>query len=148
LERIILIDPEKCLACASCMMECARVAVNAEDIYQAVRRTPQSRLSVQTTNGFSFPIMCRQCRVNPCIEVCSTGAIRKREDGVVVIDDAKCIGCKSCFYACPIGAIYLDKNFVTKCELCIDTPPCVAACKTGALKYGEYHDIAIERGVL
>jgi Fe-S-cluster-containing dehydrogenase component len=89
--------------------------------------------------------------VNPCIEACPTDAIRKREDGVVVIDDAKCIGCRSCYYACPLGAIFFDsaQHLAVKCELCVaeftDVPPCVAACKTGALKYGEYHDIAIER---
>jgi Fe-S-cluster-containing dehydrogenase component len=87
--------------------------------------------------------------------VCPTGASYKRaEDGIVLVDYDKCIGCKYCAWACPYGARELDESqkVMKKCTLCVDRiydatlpeaerkPACVLACPTSARLFGDIHD--------
>lgn len=87
--------------------------------------------------------------------VCPTGASYKREDnGVVLVDYDKCIGCKYCSWACPYGMREVDEyqKVMKKCTLCIDRitdetlpenerkPACVLACPTSARLFGDVHD--------
>jgi Fe-S-cluster-containing dehydrogenase component len=87
--------------------------------------------------------------------VCPTGASYKRaEDGIVLVDYDKCIGCKYCAWACPYGARELDprEKVMKKCTLCVDRiydellppqdrqPACVMACPTSARLFGDVHD--------
>lgn len=87
--------------------------------------------------------------------VCPTGASYKREeDGIVLVDYDKCIGCKYCSWACPYGARELDENqkVMKKCTLCVDRiydtslpeaerkPACVLACPTSARLFGDVAD--------
>jgi Fe-S-cluster-containing dehydrogenase component len=87
--------------------------------------------------------------------VCPTGASYKRaEDGIVLVDYDKCIGCKYCSWACPYGARELDeeRKVMTKCTLCVDRitdaslpererkPSCVLACPSNARLFGDIHD--------
>jgi Fe-S-cluster-containing dehydrogenase component len=89
------------------------------------------------------------------VPVCPTGASYKRaEDGIVLVDYDKCIGCKYCAWACPYGARELDaaEKVMRKCTLCVDRiydaelpaaerkPACVLACPTSARLYGDVHD--------
>jgi Fe-S-cluster-containing dehydrogenase component len=93
------------------------------------------------------------------VPVCPTGASYKREeDGIVLVDYDKCIGCKYCSWACPYGARELDANqkVMKKCTLCVDRiydpllpeidrkPACVKACPTSARLFGDIHDPASE----
>jgi NAD-dependent dihydropyrimidine dehydrogenase PreA subunit len=77
-------------------------------------------------------------------------AIYKREDGLVIIDHAKCTGCRNCIDACPYHAIYFneDLNIAQKCTGCahlLDSgwkvPRCVDACPTECLKFGEEFEL-------
>ncbi len=63
---------------------------------------------------------CRQCEAPPCADACPAGAIAKREDGIVVLEQSGCTGCRSCLDACPHGAIDFDegRNVAAKCNLC------------------------------
>jgi Fe-S-cluster-containing dehydrogenase component len=89
------------------------------------------------------------------VPVCPTGASYKRkEDGIVLVDADKCIGCKYCAWACPYGAREFDEEskVMTKCTLCVDRiydtalpeadrrPACVMACPTGARLFGDVND--------
>ncbi len=155
MEKTIYVDIEKCLACYTCKMQCALLWSKKDDVFQASREIPplQSRIRVKMVGDLSIPMMCRHCEVNPCIEACPEEAIYKRDDGVVVINSAKCIGCQSCIKACPIGAIYFDvkENTAIKCELKCAEPfekrnfCCVESCPTGALIYGDFSKIEKER---
>jgi Fe-S-cluster-containing dehydrogenase component len=107
------------------------------------------------TETVHFPKSCLHCEDPPCVPVCPTGASYKRaEDGIVLVDSAKCIGCKYCSWACPYGARELDENqkIMTKCTLCVDRiydsvlpeaerrPACVNACPTNARLFGDVND--------
>ena len=107
------------------------------------------------TETVHFPKSCLHCEDPPCVPVCPTGASYKREDnGVVLVDYDKCIGCKYCSWACPSGAREFDENnkVMKKCTLCIDRitdvslpaderkPACVMACPTSARIFGDIHD--------
>jgi Fe-S-cluster-containing dehydrogenase component len=96
------------------------------------------------------------------VPVCPTGASYKRkEDGIVLVDYDKCIGCKYCAWACPYGAREIDEKqqVMKKCTLCVDRiydqsipeaqrkPACVLACPTSARLYGDIHDAESEVSV-
>ncbi|NLF15511.1 MAG: 4Fe-4S dicluster domain-containing protein, partial [Anaerolineaceae bacterium] len=93
---------------------------------------------------------CLHCGDPACASVCPTGAITKRaEDGIVVVDQDKCIGCHYCFYACPFGVPqYGPDGKMYKCDFCLDRleegkePACVATCPTGALHSGTMEELA------
>jgi Fe-S-cluster-containing dehydrogenase component len=102
-----------------------------------------------------FPRSCLHCETPDCVTVCPTGASYKRaEDGIVLVDDAKCIGCKLCSWACPYGAreISPTRGVMQKCTLCVDRiyndtlapedrePACVRACPTRARHFGDLGD--------
>lgn len=108
--------------------------------------------------------MCNHCEKAPCVRACPTQATFKREDGIVMMDYHRCIGCRFCMAACPFGsrsfnfrdprvAIYDEnpdfptrtKGVVEKCDFCVERlavgklPACVEASK-GALVFGDLED--------
>ena len=102
-----------------------------------------------------FPKSCLHCEDAPCVTVCPTGASYKRaEDGIVLVDEDKCIGCKLCSWACPYGAREYSavEGVMKKCTLCVDRiyndnlddidrqPACVQACPTRARHFGDLGD--------
>lgn len=102
-----------------------------------------------------FPRSCLHCETPACVTVCPTGASYKRaEDGIVLVDEAKCIGCKLCSWACPYGAREYSavEGVMKKCTLCVDRiynenlpeserqPACVQACPTRARHFGDLGD--------
>ena len=102
-----------------------------------------------------FPRSCLHCETPDCVTVCPTGASYKRaEDGIVLVDADKCIGCQLCAWACPYGAREFSekKGTMQKCTLCVDRiynetldeadrqPACVMACPTRARHFGDLGD--------
>ena len=103
-----------------------------------------------------FPRSCLHCETPDCVTVCPTGASYKRaEDGIVLVDEDKCIGCKLCSWACPYGAreYSAKRGVMQKCTLCVDRiynesfdevdrqPACVMACPTRARHFGDLGEI-------
>ena len=76
-----------------------------------------------------------QCDESACAKVCPTGALVRNANGVVEHDAAKCLVCKMCASACPLGNISYSplKKKVIKCDLCGGDPMCVKFCPTGAI---------------
>ncbi|MBU6478544.1 MAG: 4Fe-4S dicluster domain-containing protein [Xanthomonadaceae bacterium] len=117
-----------------------------------------------------FPRSCLHCETPDCVTVCPTGASYKRaEDGIVLVDQDKCIGCQLCAWACPYGAREIalphpkpstsdagrkdsKRGTMQKCTLCVDRiynetlderdrqPACVLACPTRARMFGDLGD--------
>jgi Fe-S-cluster-containing dehydrogenase component len=102
-----------------------------------------------------FPKSCLHCEDAPCVTVCPTGASYKRSaDGIVLVDENKCIGCGLCAWACPYGAREMDlaAGVMKKCTLCIDriynetleevdrVPSCVRTCPANARHFGDLAD--------
>ena len=107
-------------------------------------------------NVFSYSVStsCQHCANPACRDVCPTGAISKRADGIVLIDKDKCIGCRYCQWACPYGAPVFNEEIkvMTKCTFCQDNlaaginPACVNACVMRALDFGELTDLRAKYG--
>ena len=100
---------------------------------------------------------CMHCNEPDCLSACPVGAYTKREDGPVIYNATKCIGCRYCMNACPFGVPHFDWDkgllagaYIDKCTMCpqrIDIglePACVATCPTSALVFGERADLVKE----
>jgi Fe-S-cluster-containing dehydrogenase component len=102
-----------------------------------------------------FPRSCLHCAEPACVTVCPTGASYKRAaDGIVLVDEELCIGCKLCSWACPYGAREFDQDqgVMKKCTLCVDriynetfdeadrVPACVSTCPASARHFGDLGD--------
>ncbi len=165
----LIIDLNVCVGCSACMISCkewntsgsAGPLVDLNPYGSDPNGTFFNRVQTfevgtyPNTQTVHFPKSCLHCEEPPCVPVCPTGASYKRpEDGIVLVDYDKCIGCKYCSWACPYGAREFDeeRRVMTKCTLCIDriydetlpagerNPACVLACPTNARLFGDVHD--------
>lgn len=97
---------------------------------------------------------CMHCSDPSCMKACPAGAISKRqEDGIVVVDQDRCIGCKYCNTACPFDVPRYNSAGMTKCDACLsagraagEPPACVKAVANGALHFGKIDDLIKESG--
>ena len=95
--------------------------------------------------SFFIPKLCNHCANPPCVQVCPVGATFSTEDGAVLVDKDRCIGCRYCIQACPYGARYLNPKTKTadKCTFCYHRvvkgllPACVEVCPTQARIFGD-----------
>jgi Fe-S-cluster-containing dehydrogenase component len=110
----------------------------------------------EVEKSFFVPKLCNQCDDSPCSQVCPVGATYKTRDGIVLVNQNRCIGCRYCVQACPYGMRYLvPKGKVTptgqagvadKCTWCYHRitkgmmPACVEACPVGARIFGDLND--------
>lgn len=158
----MLVDIEKCIGCGSCVRACQK----ENDVPDGYYRTWIERYRVLEVNGvetiqvdspdggkngfpvndlpaakeFFVPKMCNHCADSPCTQVCPVGATFNSPDGVVLIDQKYCLGCRYCVQACPYGCRFIDPRTKTaqKCTLCYHritqglTTACCEVCPTGA----------------
>ena len=165
----LVIDLNVCVGCQACVTSCkewntsgsagalADVAPYAADPHGTFfNRVQTFEVGVYpATQTVHFPKSCLHCEDPPCVPVCPTGASYKRqEDGIVLVNYDKCIGCKYCSWACPYGVREFDEKqkVMKKCTLCVDRiydlslpevdrqPACVKACPTSARLFGDIHD--------
>ena len=133
----LVIDLNVCVGCHACVTSCKQwntsgTAGPLADL-EPYGKDPTGAFfnRVQTfevgeypnTQTVHFPKSCLHCEDPPCVPVCPTGASYKRaEDGIVLVDYDKCIGCKYCSWACPYGAREIDEKqkVMKKCTLCVD----------------------------
>jgi len=168
MRKMIVVDEERCLACKQCMIECAMAHTEARTLVEALSSDtpPQPRVHVESSptpqgdwpGHFGMPLQCRHCegeRENaPCMAVCPTEAIDRASDqGPVLLDQERCIGCKFCMLVCPFGVIDLsrDGKAMVKCDMCVERtetgqePACVAGCPTGAMQFRDIDEWLTER---
>jgi anaerobic dimethyl sulfoxide reductase subunit B (iron-sulfur subunit) len=106
--------------------------------------------------AYSVSTACQHCENPVCMNVCPAAAISKRADGIVTIDEAKCIGCRYCQWACPYGAPQFNEEagVMTKCNMCLDLqdqglkPACVDACVMRCLDAGDLDELKQKHGDL
>ncbi len=158
-------DASACTACKACMAACKDkndlpVGINWRRVVKYGGGQwipdPENKELWHPSNVFSYAISaaCMHCQKPLCTEACPVGGIEKREDGAVLIDQDKCIGCRYCEWACPYGAPQFDEEagVMTKCTLCADLldqgqkPACVDACVMRALDFGELDELRAKYG--
>jgi Fe-S-cluster-containing dehydrogenase component len=101
------IDLKKCIGCHACTTGCMSENLTPPDIHY--RPVKEEELGEYPNTGMRFlPRPCMQCDAPSCVQVCPVTATYKRDDGIVVIDYEKCIGCRYCLVACPYGARSAD----------------------------------------
>ncbi len=166
----MVVDQERCLGCWSCAVICK----SENDIplgmwwnriltQGAALDTPSSTAGRQEMHW--LPLACQHCDNAPCVKVCPVQATYRRADGVVMMDNERCIGCRYCMIACPYGVRVFNWGIpdrpngletgmvaarpigtVEKCLLCVhrltdgQVPSCVWSCPAGARIFGDLND--------
>ena len=158
----MLVDIEKCIGCGSCVRACQKENDVPDgyyrtwiEHYRVVEVNGVETLQVESPDGgkngfqpshekgakeFFVPKMCNHCADSPCTQVCPVGATFVTPDGVVLVDEKYCLGCRYCVQACPYGCRFLhpEKKVAQKCTLCYHritrglTTACCEACPTAA----------------
>jgi Fe-S-cluster-containing dehydrogenase component len=106
----MVLDLARCIGCNACTVACKIENGTPPDHYWARVYTEETGTfpDVQTTY---VPALCNHCADAPCVTVCPTGASHQREDGIVLVNQDTCIGCRACMAACPYAArFYLRKG--------------------------------------
>jgi tetrathionate reductase subunit B len=160
------IQTNKCIGCGRCMEACKDendvpkvpfffrtwveryiIRKDGDASIQAIDRMSSDSADQEkdVIRSFFVPKLCNQCDHPPCVQVCPVGATFKTADGVILVDDQRCIGCRYCIQACPYGARYLHPESQTadKCTFCYHRiskdllPACVEVCPTQARIFGD-----------
>ena len=157
-------DASKCTGCKTCMVACKDknnlpVGMNFRRVTEFSggnwRQDRATGAWHQDAFAYYLSISCNECSDPACVKVCPTKAHFKRaEDGLVLIDPKKCIGCGACLAACPYGAPQLDREArkMRKCDTCLDrrekglNPVCVDACPQRAPGFGPIDELRKKYG--
>jgi Fe-S-cluster-containing dehydrogenase component len=173
----LVIDLDTCVGCHACVINCKQwntggygnalsdqqpyganpsgTFLNRVHMFEVVPEGGEVISAAGEARVVHFPKSCLHCEDAPCVTVCPTGASYKRsEDGIVLVDEEKCMGCGLCAWSCAYGARELDiaAGIMKKCTLCIDRiyndtipeedriPACVRTCPAGARHFGDLGD--------
>jgi tetrathionate reductase subunit B len=148
----MVIDTRRCIGCHACTVACK----SEFDVPLGVNRSWVEYVEKGTYPNVSrsfLPRLCNHCSEPPCVPVCPTNATYKRpQDGIVVVDQGLCIGCKYCLQACPYDARFLNPvtGWADKCDFCVHRvekgldPSCVNTCVGGARIFGNFADLESE----
>jgi len=130
---------EDCIGCHACEVACKQE--------HGLGIGPRLIRIIEKAPDF-IPIYCHHCTKAPCKDACPVDAIYRDEQGIVLIDNDLCIGCKACVEACPFGAMQFDeeREIAVKCDLCIERlknneePACSKACPTHCIYWGDIYE--------
>jgi tetrathionate reductase subunit B len=143
----LAIDTRKCINCKACSVAC-----------RAENRVPlgKGRNWMNEELRGEYPKLmavfeaeqCHHCADPACVRVCPTGASYQRPDGIVVVKDTECVGCRYCVLACPYDARFFreDRGVVEKCDFCAkrvdrgEVPACVETCPSKVRVFGDLND--------
>jgi Fe-S-cluster-containing dehydrogenase component len=140
----LLSDCSLCIGCFACETAC-RLEHDLPAQTRPIRVVMTGPLELSERFVLNFqPVTCAHCETPACVAACLTGAMQKREDGLVFSDLELCIGCQTCANACPFGVPELNPKTgkISKCDGCKDRveqglwPVCALRCPTGALLFG------------
>jgi len=177
------VDLEACTAaqgCRECIAACHQIHNvpdfgNDKDEIKWIWTAPTNKVFPENERLFPdemaaaspVPVLCNHCDKPPCVKFCPTGATWKRDDGIVMVDFHRCIGCRYCMAGCPYGSRSFNwkdprpriarvnvefptrtKGVVEKCNFCEErigqnlSPACVIACPENALAWGDLNNPA------
>jgi len=136
----MIIDTTQCTGCGACQDAC-NLRNDLPEGISYIRFCGKG----EDEKAQCLPVQCQHCANAPCETVCPTGATYRTKDGVVLVNDKLCVGCRYCEVACPYQARRFDheRGVVDKCWLCLDyvlgggEPACVHACLQGARLFGQ-----------
>lgn len=139
MNHFIMSDSRKCIGCRGCEVACVMAHNGEQHVLTPQRFLP--RITVIKNQKQRNAVTCRHCEGAPCARSCPNGAISRQEDSVLVQEE-KCIGCKSCVVACPFGVMQIvvtpnGRATAHKCDLCHGReagPACVQNCPAQALQ--------------
>ncbi len=154
-------DASACSGCKTCQVACkdkhnSPLAVRWRRVYEVCGGGWQRKGAawVQDISAYHVSMACNHCKEPICLDACPNKAIVKKENGVVLIDYDRCMGCRYCEWTCPYGALQFDnkQKVMTKCSFCADyleeskPPSCVSACPMRALDFGELEELEKRHG--
>lgn len=170
---VMVIDLAKCRNARKCIIACQKMHNLTPDQEWIPIKLMQD---AESTAPYWFPKPCFHCDNPPCVKVCPVDATFKRQDGIVLVDNQRCIGCKFCMAACPYSARTFNwehpqasedvlcgpnnpeasqpprSGVVSKCDFCPDMirdgklPDCVPACPNGVIYFGDKNEDAVTNG--
>ena len=163
---VMVIDLARCDGCGACQRSCSKMheLPNTRQYIKILKMQDSDY-----TAAYNFPQPCFHCDNPPCTKVCPVDATFKREDGIVLVDNTRCIGCRFCVAACPYGARSFNWSppaestaeyspetgiphrlgTVEKCDFCPDMaavgqlPSCVSACPMAVMYFGDQNEDAV-----
>jgi len=148
----MLIYKDKCIDCERCLKACKQTNNVPQYGYRiAILGRKKTGIAASKMIREFLPVLCNQCNKPPCVRVCPTKATFKdKKNGIVMMNESLCIGCKACMTACPYNARYYnrDTESVDKCDFCLrrrlqndkSIPACVEACPADVLFFGDLSD--------
>lgn len=170
---VMVIDLAQCKNLRKCHDACEKMHyLSPEKEWLKVLKQQENDIA----SPYWQPTMCFHCDQPPCVKVCPVDATYKRSDGIVLVDNERCIGCRFCMVACPYSARSFDwsepeipleissmayspetscppkKGTVSKCDFCPDMvrkgemPHCVTACPNGVFYFGDENEDAVSNG--
>ena len=133
MQKMLLIDQDKCTGCRTCEAVCSAA-------HEGASNPARSRIQVVKWEweGFMIPLSCQQCQDAPCLAACPVRALSRDETlGRVVHNQERCIGCRLCVTVCPFGGMGYDSvgKKVLKCDFCDGDPVCAKFCSTHAIQF-------------
>lgn len=143
----MVVDLRRCIGCQACTVACGTENRTPFGKY----RTVVSHYELgegESARRAVLPRLCNHCENPPCIPVCPVGATYQRADGIVLVDNTRCVGCGYCVQACPYDARFINEEFGTadKCTFCVHRveagllPACVETCVGGGRVFGDLKD--------
>jgi len=170
---VMVIDLSRCKNLKKCQSACNHMH-HVHDAQNWIKIYPMQ--DAEASAPYWQPTTCMHCDVPPCVKVCPVDATFKRQDGIVLIDSDRCVGCRFCMAACPYStrvfnwedphlpeeishqhyspetSVPQKKGTVGKCDFCPDMvragelPHCVSACPNGVFFFGDMHEDSVTNG--
>jgi len=143
----MVIRVDRCIGCRRCVSACQSTNSVPDYGWRTLVMEREVQSAIRQKREF-IPVLCNQCNNPPCVRACPVKATYKhKQNGIVMMNNKKCIGCKICMAACPYDARYYneEKGAIDKCDFCFETrlsrgekrTACSVACPADVRVFGD-----------